>query len=145
MSQRLAIVIATLAAAGCASTPAELPIKGRMAPAINGVSMSCSKPYPLSQDCSGFSGAKHLVMLDGVKVKVAGTADGTVVLAMTSSLTPSRAECEAMYDRVVAVAARTGAATLKTEVVGAGANVMGYVFTYDRDVYSVLKAEPATD
>lgn len=50
--------------------------------AINTVTMSCKKPYILSQDCSIWSGATRKILLNDYKVKVSGSEDGKTILVM---------------------------------------------------------------
>jgi len=141
---KLALPLAALLAlAGCVSTPTQVSVKGETMPAISGISMSCSKPYPITQDCSGLSGAALKVEHDGFRFKIAGSADGRLVFAMPLPLTPDLKESEQVYDAVSAVAARAGAKLEKVEAVAAGSLVAGFVFTFDRDVYAALRAKPA--
>ncbi len=141
---KLALPLALmLVLAGCVSTPTQVSVKGKVIPAVNGLSMSCTTPHALTQDCSGFSGATFKVEHGGVKFKVAGSADGRVVLAMALPMAPNQLEAEQVHDAVLAVASGLGAKAEKTEGVAAGALIVGFVFSFDRDVYSALHAKPA--
>lgn len=49
------------------------------------IDVTCSYPYRLTQDCSGFSGAKRQIQLGGQKLKIAGTLNGKIILIMNSN------------------------------------------------------------
>src|SRR3989338_6748959 len=52
---------------------------------INSATVSCKKPYVLTQDCSSMWGAKRVLNINNNKVKVAASADGKVILVMDKS------------------------------------------------------------
>jgi hypothetical protein len=73
-----------VALGGCASTPV---IDQAVAEdSINTVAMTCSSPYPLEQDCSIWSGATKQVVVGGRPIKVAGSADGKIILVMDPNI-----------------------------------------------------------
>lgn len=49
---------------------------------IQMLSVTCKKPYPLTRDCSSFSGAQREIEVDGFYIKVAGSDCGKYVLMM---------------------------------------------------------------
>lgn len=140
-SHRLALILATAASlSGCISTPGIVSYKGQPVAAVSAVSMSCTSPYSLTQDCSAWSGAALRVKLKERVVKVAGSADGKIVLVMTDQKTlPTQYETEQAADSVQEVATSRGAKLMKLEALAIGANVPGYILTFDTDVYSQLK------
>src|SRR5437016_5491722 len=79
----LLVVAIVLTPIGCISTPAIVSYKGVPVNAISLVSISCSDPYILAQDCSEWTGGTLRVKLNDVTFNVAGTADGRIILAMT--------------------------------------------------------------
>lgn len=47
---------------------------------------SCKNPVQLSQDCSGFSGPQRLISLDGARILMAGSIDGSVLFIVDSAV-----------------------------------------------------------
>jgi hypothetical protein len=137
-------LVVAVALTGCVATPAQVSHKGQLIPAIDGLAMSCTKPYPMTRDCSGISGAKLVVRADGLQFKVASTDDGQRVMVMADKLVPSQYDAEQVHDKVAALAEAAGAKVVKLEAIASGALLMGYVFTFDRDVYSTLRAKAVT-
>jgi hypothetical protein len=138
------LVIATVGVAltACISTPTVVSHKGLPVTAINAVSMSCSDPYALAQDCSVWSGATLRVKLSDLTSKVAGTSDGRVILVMSEKrglLTPTQYQAELAADAVQAAAATVDAKLLKLEGLATGGSVPGYILHFDKDVYTTLK------
>jgi hypothetical protein len=75
-------VVAVLILAGCASpSPSDLRSE------IPGLWMTCNRPYQLTQDCSIWSGATREIEINGVQMKISGTADGRVVVVMPTDAT----------------------------------------------------------
>lgn len=125
---------------GCATTPAVASFKGTPVSTVSGISLSCSSPYALTQNCSAWSGASLRVQARNQVVKVAGSADGKVVFVMSDkSSAPSQFELEQAVDAVQQVAGTTGAKTVKIEAVAVGAMVAGFIVTFDADAYAALK------
>lgn len=81
---RLVVVSLVILLSGCAATPSV--DEAENSNSINTVTMSCSKPYELTQDCSFWSGATRKINIDGFVVKVAASADGKVILVMDTKL-----------------------------------------------------------
>jgi len=53
---------------------------------ISTLSVSCDNPYRLTEDCSKMMGAKRKIKMGDHKAKIAGTADGKIILVMDNSL-----------------------------------------------------------
>ena len=49
---------------------------------VSWLTLACNKPYVLAQDCSWFSVATRAIVLNGMDVKVAASADGRIILVM---------------------------------------------------------------
>jgi hypothetical protein len=130
-------VVATLG--GCFTTPTVASFKGRPVSAFSAVSVTCTEPYVLVHGCSSWSGASQRVRLNGLDAKVAGTADGKIILVMTdSSGLPTQYQTEQVADAVQERAKATGAKLLKIEAFAIGSSVPGYFLHFDKDVYSEL-------
>ncbi len=79
--KRCAAMLAILLLGACGTVTAIVP-DAEGVDHISALSMGCNKPYKLTQDCSGFSGAKRLIELSGFRFKIAGSEDGSNVLMM---------------------------------------------------------------
>lgn len=121
----------------------EADFDGSPVSTISGVSLGCKAPYALTRDCSGWSGATRKVPALSPDFRVAGSADGTVVLVMSTSLWPTAGRTEHTAALVVRdVAATVGAKVVKVEAVSAGPRIVGYVLSFDREVYETLTTHP---
>ncbi len=131
--------LAALILAGCATpSPAELRS------AIPGSWMTCNRPYIFTQNCSTWSGATREIEINGVEMKIAGTADGRVVLVFPTNVNShafrgdlNQASGRAVHEVYVQLQA-DGVAIEHKIPVKSGGNFMGYVLELDRDGYSLL-------
>ncbi|HVZ42700.1 MAG TPA: hypothetical protein VHA82_02735 [Ramlibacter sp.] len=138
-TSRILCAAAALAIAGCATIPTSATYRGQKVGTINAVTMSCSSPFALTQNCST-SGPNLKVRAGKLIVRVAGSADGRIVVIMTEEPIPSQAHSEEAVDAVSPLVAPTGAHIIKMDaLVLIGGTVAGYMIQFDRDVYSVLK------
>jgi hypothetical protein len=136
----VSLVAAAAVLAACGTIPTTATYRGEKVPAVNAVTMSCSAPYPLTQNCSASGGANLKIRVGQLVARVAGSTDGRIVVIMTEAPIPSQAHSEEAVDAVGTLLAQTGAHIIKMEaLVLIGGTVPGYVITFDRDVYSVLK------
>ena len=120
---------------------------------INTVSMTCKKPYVLSQDCSIWSGATRTLDINGFKVKVGGSEDGKVVLVMDSksvsnllfkdvftltNQTHSIASNNSYY-AIKNILEEKNIKINKVRPLKSFGNINGYVLLLDEDGYTTLK------
>ena len=125
---------------GCATAPATATFKGMNIPTVSAVTMNCTTPYPLTQNCSPTGGASLRVGIKGQIARVAATADGRTVVVMTDAAIPTQAKSEEAAEAVGGVVEATGARLLKMEALAIiGGAVLGYVLHFDRDVYTALR------
>jgi hypothetical protein len=114
---------------------------------------SCSHPYRLAQDCSEFSGATRTIRLEGLRLKIAGTADGKTVLIMPDNavgnalltaftlgiVEKKSGESVRSLKAVEKVLAENNIRILKrTQMVSPGI-IEGFFLETDKDTYSLLK------
>jgi hypothetical protein len=138
-----ATLLCALAGTACGSLPPVVP-EAQGVKAISAISMGCNKPYKLTQDCSGFSGATRLVELNEVAFKIAGNEDGTIVFVMDAK--PNRnayagrsVEAANLAFEVAKRALIENDIEIRTaEPVASGGLLVGYVLTTDKNAYSVL-------
>ncbi len=111
---------------------------------ISALGMGCKKPYKLTQDCSGFSGAKRVVEVVGFRFKIAGSEDGTRVFMMGVKPTSdawqgkSAQTANVAYEVTKKALAEEGITITLTEPVASSSLLAGYVITTDGDAYSVM-------
>ena len=147
------LLLSGLAMAGlaaCGALPPVVPEAEGVEP-ISAIGMGCNKPYRLTQDCSGFSGAKRTVSFHEVEFKIAGSEDGTVVFVMDAK--PNRnawsgknAEAANLaFETTKRILHENTVAIRTVEPVASGALLIGYVLTADKDAYSVLSEHTVSD
>ena len=112
---------------------------------ISAIGMGCNKPYSLTQDCSGFSGATRLVEIADFRFKIAGSDDGTVVLMMGAKPNSdawkgkSTETANVAYEVTKKYLLDNMITITAAEPVSSGSMLAGYVITTDGDAYQLLK------
>lgn len=138
--------------ASCASAPSVK--EENEADTLSSLRMSCGSPYPLTQDCSGWSGAKRKITIEGFDVKVAASADGKIILVMDAKLvantaadmfsftfnspTHSKASNNSFY-AVRKVLDKEGVKIKRVRPLRSFGNVDGYAVELESDGYTLLK------
>lgn len=119
--------------------------------AISGLSMGCKKPYALTQDCSGFSGATRLVRVADFEYKIAGSENGDIILMMGAKPTAdawsgrSAEVANIAYEVTKKTLLDEGIRITQVQPVSTASVLNGYVITADGDAYSVLRAFSVND
>ena len=140
---RAATLLCATIATACGSLPPVVP-EAEGVQAISAIGMGCNKPYKLTQDCSGSSGATRLVEFNEVAFKIAGNEGGTIVFVMDAK--PNRsayagrsAEAANLAFEVAKRVLTENDIEIRTaEPVASGALLIGYVLKTNKDAYSVL-------
>jgi len=108
---------------------------------VNGATATCKNPYPLTQSCNLWSGAGRAVTVGGEKLKIAGSADGRIVLVRGARLIPQApvsSTGSVQYEAVKRALRSSGVGILRQrDMVSAGTTV-GFFLELDGDGYSVL-------
>ena len=131
---------------------------------LKALAITCESPFPLTQDCSNSSGAEKLIVIDEVRVEIAGSAAGDILLVESGNkvgefvldgvnalfnpfflvapqdIAASQGANDA-YSAVTGVLDQSGISITRTHAVRGlfGLDVYGYVVELDGDGYSVLK------
>lgn len=134
-----AVLLGITLFSGCASTPKFVSYNGEQVPAVSVLSITCSKPYELSQDCSSLSGGKLRVNLGGYELKAAGSENGDVVLLMATGLTFKSDELRIAGSELEQLASDAGFNVLERKVGAHGDAIGALLIVFDGDVYSLLK------
>ena len=113
---------------------------------------SCSKPALLTRDCSEFSSGTRTIVIDGTRINIAGSADGTQVLitdpaaagfgelsAMFRSVQEWTYQTNSRYELVKKTVLARGIHVQLAVPAAQGGIVLAYVVTFDGDAYSVLE------
>ena len=120
---------------------------------ISTVSTSCAKPYSLEQDCSKWWGAKRMIDINGNKLKIAGTADGKIILVMDKSPIASAFKAGLAYPfhdsyskgnsdnfQVIKYELQNqGVEIVDVRPMGSFGSLDGYFLVLNKDGYSALK------
>lgn len=145
----LALAIGTVAT-GCGTVTATVP-DAEGVEHISGMAMGCNEPYVLTQDCSGFSGAKRLIEVNGFQYKIAGSEDGSIVFMMGAKPNSdawagkSTETGNVAYEITKKYLFDNGIKVTKVEPVSTGSLLVGYVITTDGNAYQVLSGNTIED
>ncbi|MBQ0800088.1 MAG: hypothetical protein KBT63_12475 [Porticoccaceae bacterium] len=138
LSKIIPLIISVFLVA-CVSNPPILVPDSAGNEFISAVSMSCSKPYKLEQDCSGFSGPTKKINLSGVEMKVAGTADGKVVVLFGGKNKGSRGETTNLgYEMMKRELSQNNVNILKATPIVSSNILFGYALETDKPTYQLL-------
>ena len=135
---------------GCGTATAIVP-DAEGVEKISAIGMGCNKPYKLTQDCSGLSGAKRRVTLSDVEFKIAGTENGQIVLMMNAKPNSdawagrSAESANVAYEVTKKYLIGEGVNITKVEPVSSGSVLAGYVITTDADSYALLSKHTVDD
>ena len=109
---------------------------------INGALATCSSPYPLSQSCNLWSGAARPIQVGGRKLRIAGSADGRIILIKDAALVPKESVTSRGSSAYQAVQQALGAARVRIlkqrDLTAPGGKMMGFFLETDGDAYHVL-------
>lgn len=120
---------------------------------MQGIDISCSKPYALTQDCTSWMGFRRTVSIDGFDVLVAASEDGATVVIFDAHSTRniflsnpfvlnsprhSRAS-NTSYEVVREVIQRSGFKIVRAIPLKTFADTSGYILELDGNGYEVLK------
>jgi len=110
---------------------------------VSNLTASCNNPYKLTRDCNAFTGAGRKITVNGRKLKIAGSADGKVVLVRDASLIPTNSVSSTgspQYDAVRDTLRAAGVKILRQRDLMNPGKAGGFYLEMDRDGYSVLAA-----
>lgn len=136
--------LALLLLGGCGTVTSVVPDAEGVAH-VSGLSMSCKKPYVLTQSCSGFSGANLLIEVSDFRYKIAGSEDGSIVLMMgakpnSDALSGRSTEsANIAYEVTRKLLLDNKISVSLVEPVTSGSYLAGYLITATGDAYGVLK------
>ncbi len=107
---------------------------------VDGITATCSHPYKLTQSCNLFSGASRSITVGGQKLKIAGSADGKVLLIRSASLLDLKVSTSGspQYDAVRAALNRANLHILRQRDMVTSGSPVGFFLELDGDGYSVL-------
>lgn len=133
------VLIASLLA-GCVSVPPSYQFGLTDIRTVGVLSVSCKKPFALSQDCSGLMGPTRRIAFEGTEIKIAGSADGTAVLMMAGSIGFKSHELSVTALKIDAFLTDAGLKRVDA-VAGVVNNDLGALaLLYDGDAYTLLTA-----
>jgi hypothetical protein len=111
---------------------------------VSAIGMGCNKPYKLTRDCSGFSGATRLIEISSFQFKIAGSEDGSIVLMMGAKQVSdawagkSTETANVAYELTKKHLLENGIAVKLAEPVSSGSLLAGYLITTDGDAHQIL-------
>ncbi|MCW1885314.1 hypothetical protein OKA04_11285 [Luteolibacter flavescens] len=108
---------------------------------VSGLTATCSNPYPLTQSCNIWSGAARRIEVGGQKLKIAGSADGKIILIRDAGLVPKNAvssKGSAQYDAVKAALEASGVWVLKQRDMVSAGKTVGFFLETSGDAYGAI-------
>ena len=147
---RILFILAAIASlSGCVSTALVTDANGNES--ISTIWMTCSTPHILTQNCSAWNGAAKEIEINGFKINIAGSENGTVILVMDSKWlgnvlgdvftlnSPTHSEAtNTSFDAVKKVLKDKGIELKKVIPVQSSGNIDGYVLELGSDGYKEL-------
>ncbi len=106
---------------------------------ISALRVSCKKPYKLDQDCSIWTGAKRTIKINEKEIKVAGSADGKIILVMDNKIIPNNESVSCCFQLVKEKLAVNGVEIIKVTKLVFDKRDYGYILNLNNDGYSFLK------
>jgi hypothetical protein len=95
----------------------------------------------LSQDCSKVIGATRHIKIDEIELRIAGSADGRVLLVMSKpTLSPDTAALKRGATAIKNFLLSKGIDIIESKAIYGDNLIVGYHYTFDTDGYSYLKA-----
>lgn len=126
----------------CVSNPPVLVPDSVNNDSISAIGMTCGSPHKLSQDCSGLSGPTKKISISGIKMKVAGTSDGTVIVMFgTSSISPNMQEINTSYELIKRALVANKIGIVKTTPVISSNILFGYAIETDKPAYKLISEQ----
>ncbi|HEY8932495.1 MAG TPA: hypothetical protein VIM44_04195 [Rariglobus sp.] len=107
---------------------------------VSGITATCNEPYKLTQSCNLFSGPSRSITVGGQKLKIAGSADGRVILIRSASLLDLNVTTSGspQYDAVRQALNRSNLHILRQRDMVTSGSPVGFFLELDGDGYSVL-------
>jgi hypothetical protein len=131
-------LLATLAIAGCSSTPDTVMFNGRSV-GTYGPSAGCST-LGLDQDCSMMSGATREIEIEGTALRVSGGNRGRTILVMSMpKITPDQFAIKRGATQLEAFLRAKGIEIQETKVIYANDILFGVRYQLSGDGYSAIK------
>ena len=141
MKKSLLLAIPALAfLGGCVQVPPTVNYNGHLVTTVSPLSADCDTPYAMDEDCGSIMGAKRVIEIDGVRVRIAGGEEGSAVMIMADSNLSLRGEdinraAIAIEDMLT----EKGFTLLETIVCPIRDEFCILYFKFDGDVYSIIK------
>ena len=139
MIRNILLLFFSVLLTACVSTPTVIVPDSLNNDSISAVGMTCSSPHKLSRDCSGLSGPTKNICISGIKMKVAGTSDGMVVVMFgTSSMNPNMQEINASYELIKRELVGNKIGIVKATPVISSNILFGYAIETDKPAYEII-------
>ncbi len=130
----------TLITSGCITVPATVLYNNSEIPAVGPTGNRCKQPYLLTQDCSIFSYATRIIEIEGKRARIAGSADGNILLVMLEEeLRLDTFELNYLSHLIEDFLTSKGLSINEMKAMAGNGETAGYFFVFDGDAYSLLK------
>jgi len=107
---------------------------------VSGITATCNEPYKLTRSCNIFTGPSRSITVGGQKLKIAGSADGRVVLIRSASLLDLNVTTSGspQYEAVRVALNRANLHILRQRDMVTSGSPVGFFLELDGDGYSAL-------
>lgn len=132
-------IVFLLPLGGCSTSTQkyELVPDAENQPIISLAKMTCKKPIHLTQDCSGLIGPKKKITIDGITMRIGGTADNKTVV-MFSLMTKKNENLA--YDSMKRILLEKGIKIVKVSPIASIGVMGGYAIETDKPNYRIWDA-----
>jgi hypothetical protein len=137
---RITSLVSLFGITACISAPSSAIFNDKSVPVVSALSMSCSAPWELAQDCSNMSGGTRRIKLGGLEMRAAGTADGKIVYVRNAVRSRTPAGDEAAANAVIDLSKQNGVNLIKVDAAMTGSISSGFILTFNADAYTKLKS-----
>ena len=135
----LILLFSIFLVSGCINVPETMAVDGVEMKTHNSFSVTCKKPYQLTQDCSSASGATRVAIIAGTSIKLAGSVDGHIIMLMNNqTLKVDTGKLNKVAGEIKTIGQEKGFNLQATEVAVLAGEIESYFFIYDGDLYSQL-------
>jgi hypothetical protein len=139
MKKRSFIILMVTFLSGCVSNPPLLVPDSEGKEYISAIGMTCSKPYVLENDCSGFSGPTKKLLISEVEIKMAGSEDGKVIVIFGGKSHGTQAETANIgYELVKKELYSNNIEITNTRPIVSANILFGYALETDKAAYALF-------
>ena len=137
MNKLIQILFCSTLLSGCVSAPAIRVPDAKGLESVSAIGMSCSSPFELTQDCSGWSGPTKRINIGGREVKVAGNTSGTITVLFGENNSKATQTTNLGYELLKRELVSKGFEIIKVTPIESAGLMFGYAVETSKSNYHV--------